>query len=162
MSHADWALVISCISLLIAGGSLYWQVSTWRRARTMQLDVRFGYLPNWGGDADWYGIEVVNHSDFPVRVQDVQMIFSFGDGQNDEPVIIGIARDRGTIPGTVQPHDSGFVSAGVPRMPGDDEPGVVYANAITAVGNVRSQAYEMHHVPPFPAPMRFSDLFPEQ
>lgn len=160
MSLAGWALLVSFISLVVAGGSLYWQISSWRRARTMQLDVRFGALPPWGEGADWFGIEVVNHSDFPVRVQDVQMIFSFGDGPQDEPLIVGIARDRGTIPGTVQPHDSGFVAAGLPRVPDDEAPGVVYANAITAVGNVRSQAYELQHVPPFPASMRFNDMFP--
>lgn len=165
MSLAWWALLVSCLSLLIAGGSLGWQVFSWRRARSTQLEVHLGRLPDLGADEIWLGIEVVNHSDFAVRVQDVQLVFAPEGERLAEPLIVGLRADKpGTIPGTVAPHDSGFIATGVPSFAADESGGrlCVYANAITAVGNVRSRAFEVNEVPTFPAPMRFNRLFPER
>jgi hypothetical protein len=164
MSLAAWALLVGCVSLVVSVAALGWQVVTWRLARRTQLEVRFGLVPSWDDDDSVYpvGVEVVNHSDFAVSVQDVQLVFTFGD--HPEPLIVGLrAEERATIPGGVQPHDSGFIASGVPRVPADDDPDVVtvYANVITAVGNVRTPAYDVDDLPPFPAPMRFSGLLPE-
>lgn len=163
MSTASWALLVSCLSLFVTGGSLGWQVYSSRRARRTQLELRFGRLPY--DDEVGYGIEVVNHSDFPVGVQDIQLVFVFDDDPLADPLIVGLRADeRATIPGTVEPHDSGFVATGLP-MPRADASDLrvrVYANAITAVGNVRSPAFDTNEIPPFPAPMRFNRLFPDR
>lgn len=164
MSVAVLALLIGCISLIVSVAALWWQVVSWRLARRTQLEVRFGHIPNWNklDLAVPVGVEVVNHSDFPVSVQDVQLVVTFGD--DPEPVIVGLrANAQATIPGVVQPHDSGFIASGLPHLPHDDEYDDatvrVFANAITAVGNVRTPAYDVEDLPPFPAPMRFSRLF---
>jgi hypothetical protein len=78
-------------------------------------------------------------------------------------MIIGLSpQEQATIPGTVAPHDSGFISIALPSS-ADDLPGYrVYANVITAAGNVRSPAFAERELPPFPVPMRFSRLFPNR
>jgi hypothetical protein len=84
-------------------------------------------------------------------------------GVPDEPIILGLSAERGTIPGTIERHDSGFASISLPPCPPPDDPGSfwsVFANALTAVGNVRSQDYPAQAVPVFPAPMRFSKMLP--
>lgn len=164
MSVAVLALLVGCISLVVSVVALWWQVLSWRLARRTQLEVRFGHIPSWNSldSAVPVGVEVVNHSDFAVSVQDVQLVVTFGD--YPEPVIVGLgANAQATIPGVVQPHDSGFIASGLPHLPGADEDDAatvrVFANAITAVGNVRTPAYDVEQLPPFPAPMRFSRLF---
>jgi hypothetical protein len=163
VSLAAWALIVGSVSLVVSVAALGWQVVSWKLARRTHLKVRFGLVPGWGDDDSAYpvGVEVVNHSDFPVSVQTVQLVFTFGN--YPEPLIVGLrAEERATIPGTVQPHDSGFIASGVPRITDDDDPDVVtvYTNVITAVGNVRTPAYDVDDLPPFPAPMRFSHLLP--
>ena len=111
----------------------------------------------------WYGIEVVNRGDFTVRVQDVQLVYGPVGDPDAPPVIVGLRRDEASIPGTVEPHDSGFIASGLP--PGSDGLSPVrlsvYANAITAVGNVRSAACDAQDPPPLSAPMRFVRMFPD-
>jgi hypothetical protein len=156
MSWGAWALVLG---LVLAGGTLAWRIYSWRRARQTRLEVRFGRVPGTLDDGFIpVGIEVVNHSDFAARVQDVQLIISVDD--DPEPLIMGLRSDgRATIPGTVEPHDSGFIASGVPE-PNDDDVLRVFVNVITAVGNVSSPRYAVDSLPPFPAPMRFSRLLP--
>lgn len=167
MSVAWWALALSFVSLLIAGASFGWQIYSWRRVRRTVLEVRFGRLPSpEDDDVIWCGLEVVNHSDFAVRVQDVQLIHVPADVPDAEPLIVGLrAEGSGGLPGTVQPHDSGFVGTGIPDLVTEAAVGgrvVVYANVITAVGNMRTPAYDLDELPWFPAPMRFNRLFPDR
>jgi hypothetical protein len=160
MSLAGLAVFISVLSLVVGAVSLGWQIHSSRRARRTELEVRFGQIPI-GTDAEpGLGIEVVNHSDFPVRVQDVQLVYLF----EPEPLIVGLSGDPpASVPGTVQPHDSGFVGTHLPSPVASESPGevLVFANVITAVGNVQSEAFDVRAIPPLPAPMRFSRQFPD-
>jgi hypothetical protein len=101
---ADLALIVAIAAGALAAASLAWQLlATRRRGRLrVEVDVRLGLpiYPQGGGDWAVF-LEVVNHSDHPVRW--VSAAIELDDGLR---LYLMQQPPGGELPVVLQPHDS--------------------------------------------------------
>jgi hypothetical protein len=100
--------VIAGYAAVVATAALGWEIRKARQASRPQVevDVTNAMLGYPSGGAQWSAhIQASNHGDLPVRVAAAGFKVQDGSGMN---AVIHWQQPGATIPGVVEPRDSGF------------------------------------------------------
>lgn len=141
---AVYGAVVSTIALLVAGGSLAWQVHQWRQRGEARADVSWclgvvGPAPEHGlpEPAPVLSITVVNRDDVPVNVSMLGLVVQ--DGSGDQWVKFRPA-PWDTLPGRVAARDTGtqFITVADLEKDGFDLDKPIVAFASLSTGRIES------------------------
>jgi hypothetical protein len=102
---ALYGAIVGSVSILLAGGSLGWQIYTWRRDRGTKVEVKLSNailgLPI--GPTEAVIITAINHSRHPIRINSTGL--ELQDGSRNWSILPYVQAGAG-LPGTIQPNDS--------------------------------------------------------
>lgn len=101
------ALTVAIVAVVIATGSLLWQVFQWIHARRphIEVEVQASFLVFGSDLVDAVTVKAINRSDHAVRVGSLGLYTQDGSGRTIQPVFQEVP--GATIPGVVASHDAG-------------------------------------------------------
>ena len=97
---------LAVYAAIVATASVGWQIYSWwhRRRSHVAVEIRYAVASPPEGDLPVVTIGAINHSEHPVRVTGLGLDFQ---DRHDEQFHQWRPLDIATIPGIVEPHDSG-------------------------------------------------------
>ncbi len=102
---AVYGAIVGSVSILLSVATLSWQVYSWRRDRSTNVEVKLSNailgLPI--GPAEAVMITAINHSRHPIRINSAGL--ELQDGSKNWSILPYVQAGAG-LPGTIQPNDS--------------------------------------------------------
>ncbi len=102
---ALYGAIVGSVSILLSVASLGWQIYSWRRDRSTNVEVQLSYgvigLPTGAQEA--VIITAINHSRHPIRINSAGL--ELQDGSRNWTIKPSIPNGA-SLPGTIDPNDS--------------------------------------------------------
>lgn len=110
--------LIAIYAALVATGSVAWQAWTWWHSRTPRVEVRIrtAILGGAGGTTEEVVmLEAINRSEFRVNVKTVAFVYENEAGEEFAYILLH-QLPGSTLPGAIEPHDSGSTWGRIEQM----------------------------------------------